>query len=84
MSHGPRVAPFPELADEQARMAFARACRDAMIDRLERVDPTSSADHITAEYVEMTVWKHSTRSGHPEPASSSGERPVRRGGSCRR
>ena len=49
--------PFPELADEQAQLAFARACRDRMIERLERVDPASAADEITAEYVEMTVWE---------------------------
>ena len=28
-----------------------------MIDRLERVDPTSAADEITAQYVEMAVWE---------------------------
>jgi len=27
-----------------------------MIDRLERVDPLSSADEFTAQYIEMTVW----------------------------
>jgi DNA helicase IV len=48
---------FPELADERSRLAFARACRDRMIDRLESVDPTRSADEITAEYIEMTVWE---------------------------
>src|SRR5262245_51412786 len=47
--------PFPELASERERLAFARACRDRMIERLERVDPLASADEITAEYVEMTV-----------------------------
>ena len=57
MSHERTIDPFPELSLEQARLAYARACRDAMIDRLERVDPTSAADHITAEYVEMTVWE---------------------------
>ena len=31
------------------------ACRDRMIERLERVDPQSAADEITTEYVEMTV-----------------------------
>ena len=49
--------PFPELADEQARLAHARASRDRMIERLELVDPTSSADAITAEYIEMAVWE---------------------------
>ncbi|MFW2335025.1 HelD family protein, partial [Ilumatobacter sp.] len=48
---------FPELAAERDRLAFARACRDRMIDRLERVDPQSAADEITSEYVEMTVWE---------------------------
>lgn len=57
MSHEPTVDPFPELAAERDRLAFARVCRDAMIDRLERVDPSSAADHITAEYVEMAVWE---------------------------
>jgi DNA helicase IV len=47
--------PFPELQAERDHLAFARACRDRMIERLERVDPHASADEITAEYVEMTV-----------------------------
>ncbi len=47
--------PFPELLDERAHLAFARACRDRMIERLERVDPSGAADEITSEYVEMTV-----------------------------
>jgi DNA helicase IV len=51
------AAPFPELDRERDRLAFARDCRDRMIDRLERVDPQSAADDITAEYVEMTVWE---------------------------
>jgi len=46
---------FPELDREREHLAFARECRDHMIDRLERVDPSASADEITAEYVEMTV-----------------------------
>ena len=46
---------FPELHDERARLALARTSRDRMIDRLERVDPHSSADEFTAEYVEVTV-----------------------------
>ncbi len=49
--------PFPELGDEQARLQLARACRDRMIARLEAVDPSSAADDVTAEYVEMTVWE---------------------------
>ncbi len=48
---------FPELTPERAQLAKARASRDRMIERLERVDPTSSADEITAEYIEMTVWE---------------------------
>lgn len=51
----PDADPFPELADERARLAFARASRDRMIERLGRVDPQGAADEITAEYVEMTV-----------------------------
>jgi DNA helicase IV len=47
--------PFPELEFERRYLASARACRDRMIERLERVDPQSAADEITAEYVEMTV-----------------------------
>ncbi len=46
---------FPELADEQRRLEFARASRDGMIERLRRVDPHSAADDFTAEYVEVTV-----------------------------
>ncbi len=49
--------PFPDLASEQGRLVFALASRDRMIEQLERVDPASSADAITAEYVEMTVWE---------------------------
>ena len=46
---------FPELDRERERLAFARAARDRMIDRLGRVDPHSAADEFTAEYVEVTV-----------------------------
>jgi DNA helicase IV len=46
---------FPELSDERARLSFARASRDAMIERLSKVDPSAAADEITAEYVEVTV-----------------------------
>jgi DNA helicase IV len=49
------VDPFPELADERERLAFSRASRDRMIERLEHVDPHSAADEFTAEYVEVTV-----------------------------
>src|SRR5829696_4209235 len=48
---------FPELEHERARLVHARASRDRMIERLRRVDPDSTADAITAEYVEMTVWE---------------------------
>ena len=48
---------FPELENERARLTRARACRDSMIERLESVDPSSSADEITSEYIEMTVWE---------------------------
>jgi DNA helicase IV len=47
--------PFPELADERERLDLARASRDRMIERLERVDPQSTADEFTAQYVEVTV-----------------------------
>ncbi len=57
MSNEPVADLFPELADERVRLAFARECRDRMVERLEGVDPASSADGITAEYVEMTVWE---------------------------
>jgi DNA helicase IV len=46
---------FPELEDERARLAVSRACRDAMIERFISVDPSSAADAITKEYVEVTV-----------------------------
>jgi DNA helicase IV len=49
------VDPFPQLADERQRLAFSRASRNRMIERLERVDPQSAADEFTAEYVEVTV-----------------------------
>ena len=48
------VDAFPELDRERERLA-SRALRDRMIERLERVDPHSAADEITAEYVEVTV-----------------------------
>jgi DNA helicase IV len=53
----PAMAAFPQLDAERARLAFARRCRQRMIERLQRVDPDSSADEITAEYIEMTVWE---------------------------
>jgi len=46
---------FPELDLERDRLAFARACRDDMIERFTQVDPDASADGITKEYVELTV-----------------------------
>ena len=49
------VEAFPELGRERERLSFARSCRDAMIERLDAVDPDSAADEITAEYVEVTV-----------------------------
>lgn len=49
--------PFPDLAGEQQRLEFSRACRDRMIEQLEHVDPQAAADEITSEYVEMTVWE---------------------------
>ena len=50
------VNPFPELDAERDQLAFARRSRDRMIERLEQVDPDSSADEITKEYIEVTVW----------------------------
>jgi DNA helicase IV len=49
------VDAFPELGRERERLAFARAARERMIERLERVDSHSAADEFTAEYVEVTV-----------------------------
>ncbi len=46
---------FPDLDAERARLAFARAARDDMIERLHRLDPNSAADEITKEYIEVTV-----------------------------
>lgn len=46
---------FPDLAAERGHLAFARRCRDSMIERFRAVDPTASADAITSEYVEVTV-----------------------------
>jgi DNA helicase IV len=46
---------FPELEHERARLAFARASRDRMVQRLERVNPDATADAYTKEYVEVTV-----------------------------
>ncbi|MBI4882464.1 MAG: ATP-binding domain-containing protein [Actinobacteria bacterium] len=47
--------PFPELPAERAHLSFARACRDAMIDRFCALDPNASADEMTKEYIEVTV-----------------------------
>jgi len=47
--------PFPELGLERERLAFARACRDGMIERFGSVDPDAAADEVTKEYVEVTV-----------------------------
>jgi DNA helicase IV len=46
---------FPDLAAERARLAFARASRHRMIERLSAVDPDGAADEITKEYIEVTV-----------------------------
>ena len=46
---------FPDLDTERARLAFSRASRDRMIDRLGALDPESAADAITKEYIEVTV-----------------------------
>ena len=48
---------FPTWRSSASGWRSSRACRDRMIDRLERVDPNASADEITAEYIEMTVWE---------------------------
>jgi DNA helicase IV len=46
---------FPDLPAEQAQLAFARACRDAMIQRFSVLNPDAAADEITKEYIEVTV-----------------------------
>ncbi len=46
---------FPDLERERAQLAYSRACRDAMIEMFERVDPKDSADEFTKEYIEVTV-----------------------------
>lgn len=46
---------FADLDAERDHLAFARASRDRMIERLEAVDPAGAADVITQEYVQMTV-----------------------------
>jgi DNA helicase IV len=46
---------YPELASERAYLVFSRSCRDEMIRRLRALDPESSADQITKEYIEVTV-----------------------------
>ena len=46
---------FPDLDAERARLAFSRASRDRMIERLGALDPDSAADAITKEYIEVTV-----------------------------
>ena len=46
---------FPDLVAERNHLAHARRSRDRMIQRLEAVDPESSADEITKEYIEVTV-----------------------------
>ncbi|MCU1388220.1 MAG: hypothetical protein JWL72_1558 [Ilumatobacteraceae bacterium] len=46
---------FPDLDLERTQLAHSRACRDAMIEMFERVDPKDSADEFTKEYIEVTV-----------------------------
>ena len=46
---------FPDLAAEQAHLAFSRQSRIRMVERLSAVDPESAADEITKEYIEVTV-----------------------------
>ncbi len=46
---------FPEIDQERDHLAFARASRDSMIERLTAVDPNGAADEITKQYIEMTV-----------------------------
>ena len=46
---------FPDLAAEQAHLAFSRQSRSRMVERLSAVDPESAADEITKEYIEVTV-----------------------------
>ena len=46
---------FPDLAAERSRLAFSRSSRDRMIELLCALDPDSSADEITKEYIEVTV-----------------------------
>ncbi len=46
---------FPDLDAERDRLAFTRASRDRMVERLAGVDPDSAADAITKEYIEVTV-----------------------------
>ena len=55
MPHPSRENLFPDLAAERARLGFARASRDGMIERLSQVDPEGAADEITKEYIEVTV-----------------------------
>ncbi|MDP2289657.1 MAG: ATP-binding domain-containing protein [Actinomycetota bacterium] len=55
MSEHPSADLFPELPAEQAQLAFARACRDRMVDRFSALDPEGAADEITKEYIEVTV-----------------------------
>ncbi|MDO9173957.1 MAG: hypothetical protein Q7V62_04070, partial [Actinomycetota bacterium] len=55
MSEHPSADLFPELPAEQAQLAFARACRDRMVDRFAALDPDGAADEITKEYIEVTV-----------------------------
>ena len=70
---GRYAALFPDLPDEQAHLAFSRACRDAMIARFERVDPDCRGrrDHqpSTSRSPSPRRWRTCAR---PAPATSSG------------
>ena len=46
---------FPDLDAERTHLAFSRASRNRMIERLGALDPESAADQITKEYIEVTV-----------------------------
>jgi DNA helicase IV len=46
---------YPDLPSERAYLAYSLRCREQMIRRLRVLDPASSADEITKEYIEVTV-----------------------------
>ena len=53
-----KIEAHERLSELQFKQMGSQLTRlETMIERLEQVDPSSAADEITSEYIEMTVWE---------------------------